>query len=88
MCRYFSDGTYPLKYPEGGKVFFEILKSAWYFLMREIIGFQKIFSGGKLMNSFFFLEKGGGRGSSGKIVKSIMPHGTFSYFISGGSEQN
>ena len=51
--------------------FLKFSKSTWYFFIRKIIGFQKIFSGRKLMNRNF-LEKVEAGWSSGKILRSIM----------------
>ena len=53
-----------------GEHILKFLKSIWYFFIRKIIKFQKIFREGKLMNIFFWKKEG--VGSSGKIFKSIM----------------
>ena len=56
----------PKSTQEVGECFSRFSKSIWYFFIRKIIEFQKIFREGKLMNRSF-LEKGGGGGLSGEF---------------------
>ena len=52
---------------------FKFLKSTWYFFIRKIIGSQKIFTEGKLMNRNFLV---------GVFRENLEKyHGTFSYVI-------
>ena len=69
----------PKSTQEVGGCLLRFSKSICYFFVRKIIGFQKIFREGKLMDRNFS-EKGGGGGSFGKILKTIR-YGAFSCFI-------